>query len=541
MSKRWLVSIVANVMLLGSTDAAPVQGGMLNVPVINTGFTENYNPFINQDVLVGTMFEPLLVFNTLTNRTQYRLIESAQYANDLKSLTLRLRNNLRWSDGRLLTAEDIVFSYQFIKAFPEFDTNFIWSSGKLVDIKAIDRQTVVFTLSEPDSTFLWIIADYHIVPKHVWQNVKDVVNFTNSNPVGSGPMTTVELVENTQLRLCRNPFYYLLGRPFIDCVNFKSYPDEIQATAALLAGEIDWSAHYVSDVEYRFSSRADTNHFWYPANQAVNLYLNSSKAPLRDLAVRQALSMALNREEMVNIVLSGHALVNPNLGGLAQFYQHFVDETVHKQYGGIAKYNRRQAKKLLDQAGVYDRDGDGYRENKDGSALQLEIEVVNFWTDWIRIAQVMVQYFADIGINTKLKQLDWGEYTQNLATGSYSMAISWSKAAYNPIFTFQDFYPNSLAGIGYHTSYGIDIHQPNAHIAAFENTNDPEQQQEIIDKLQHFTAQHLPFIPLFSNPTWFQYSSKTLAGWPSKDNPYIQPVWQHGGSRVIILNNLYLK
>ncbi|EOZ5528523.1 ABC transporter substrate-binding protein, partial [Vibrio metschnikovii] len=78
-------------------------------------------------------------------------------------------------------------------------------------------------------------------------------------------------------------------------------------------------------------------------------------------------------------------------------------------------------------------------------------------------------------------------------------------------------------------------------IDSFGKTGDADKQREILSQLQKYTAENIPFIPLFSNPTWFQYSTAKIVGWPNAENPYVQPVWYDGGKRVLILNNLHLK
>ncbi|MEF1245403.1 ABC transporter substrate-binding protein, partial [Vibrio campbellii] len=170
MHKKTLLATFAASMMLATTAQADTikQGGTLTVPIINTGFVENFNPYTTKDTLHGIMFEPLFVLNNMTGETHYRLAESVEYSDDLKTITLKLRDGLEWSDGAPLTAEDVVFSFELTKKAPAFDVKAIWPTGNLTSITATDKQTVVFNLAEPDSTFLWSIGAYHIVPKHTW-------------------------------------------------------------------------------------------------------------------------------------------------------------------------------------------------------------------------------------------------------------------------------------------------------------------------------------------------------------------------------------
>ncbi|AYO12712.1 ABC transporter substrate-binding protein [Vibrio campbellii] len=544
MHKKTLLATFAASMMLATTAQADTikQGGTLTVPIINTGFVENFNPYTTKDTLHGIMFEPLFVLNNMTGETHYRLAESVEYSDDLKTITLKLRDGLEWSDGAPLTAEDVVFSFELTKKAPAFDVKAIWPTGNLTSITATDKQTVVFNLAEPDSTFLWSIGAYHIVPKHTWSKVTDYTTFTNPNPVGSGPMTTVKYVKPQQMELCRNPHYYLENRPYLDCVNFRSYNDNSQIQPALIKGEIDWGSNFIADVESTFVGQdKENNHFWYPANDAIHLYVNTKKAPFDDLRVRQALSMSLDREAIVDIAAYGYPTVNYNVGGIAELYKKHIDEDVNKKFGHLTQYDAKKAQSLLDEAGIVDRNGDGFRDNADGSTVEFDIEVVNGWTDWIQVVQMVTEYFADVGIKANVKTVDWAVYDKNLKDSAFTMSINWSMVSDNPILAFQEYYHTSRVGKGFHAGHGVHSPEIDKLIDSFGKIGDAEKQEAIISELQEFTAENMPFIPLFSNPTWFQYSTKNIVGWPSEKDPYIQPVWYDGGKRVIILNNLHLK
>jgi peptide/nickel transport system substrate-binding protein len=453
-----------------------------------------------------------------------------------------MRDNLKWSDGTPLTAEDVAFSFLLTKDVPAFDQKGIWSGKNLKSITTPDEKTVVFELNEADSTFAWNLERYHIVPKHIWSKVDDLTTFTNPNPVGSGPMTEVKFLKPQQMELCRNPNYYLEGRPYLDCVNFRSYNDNSQIQPALIKGEIDWGSNFIADVEATFVEKDKANnHFWYPANDAIHLYVNTKKAPFDDLRVRQALSMALDRETIVDIAAYGYPTVNYNVGGIAELYKSHIDQGVNKKYGNLTQYDAEKAKALLDEAGLVDKNGDGYRDNLDGSDISFDIEVVNGWTDWIQVVQMVTEYFDEVGIKANVKTVDWAVYDKNLKESNYTMSINWSLVATHPILAYQEYFSTSRIGKTWHAGHGVNSPEIDKLIDTFGKIGDPQKQEAIISELQEYTAENMPFIPLFSNATWFQYSTKKVVGWPSEKDPYVQPVWYDGGKRVIILNNLHLK
>jgi peptide/nickel transport system substrate-binding protein len=542
-NKTLLASLLCGAMFATAAQAAEIkQGGTLTVPVINTGFVENFNPYTSGDLMHGTMFEPLVVFNNMTGKADYRLAKNIGYSDDLKTITIELRDGLKWSDGTALTAEDVAFSFLLTKEAPAFDAKGIWSGKNLKDIKVVDDSTLTFELNEADSTFAWNLASYHIVPKHIWSKVEDLTTYTNPNPVGSGPMTAVKYVKPQQMQLCRNDNYYLEGRPYLDCVTYRSYNDNSQIQPALIKGEIDWGSNFIADIESTYvAADPEHNHFWYPANDAIHLYVNTKEAPFDDLRVRQALSMALDREAIVDIAAYGYPTANFNAGGIGELYETSINKDVSKKYSDLTAYNPEKAKALLDQAGIVDKNGDGFRDGKDGETVEFDIEVVNGWTDWIQVVQMATEFFEEVGIKANVKTVDWAVYDKNLKESGYKMSINWSMVATNPILAYQEYFHTSRIGKTWHAGHGVNSPETDALIDSFGKTGDAAKQQQILDELQEYTAQNLPFIPLFSNATWFQYNTKKIAGWPSEENPYVQPVWYDGGKRVIILNNLHLK
>lgn len=541
--KTLLATIAASVLLSTAAQADNIkQGGTLTVPIVNTGFVENFNPYTTKDLYHGVMFEPLMVFNNMTGETDFRLAESYAYSDDLRTITLKLRQGLKWSDDSPLTADDVVYSFMLTKDAPAFDQKGIWSGKNLQTITATDATTVVFKLEKADSTFAWNLERYHIVPKHIWSKVDDLTTFTNPNPVGSGPMTVVKYLKPQQMELCRNPNYYLENRPYLDCVNFRSYNDNSQIQPALIKGEIDWGSNFIADVESTFVAQDKANnHFWYPANDAIHLYVNTKQKPFDDLRVRQALSMALDREAIVDIAAYGYPTANYNPGGIAELYKTHIDEGVNKQYGYLTQYDADKANTLLDEAGLVDKNGDGYRDNVDGSDISFDIEVVNGWTDWIQVVQMVTEYFDEVGIKANVKTVDWAVYDKNLKESNYTMSINWSLVATNPILAYQEYFSTSRIGKTWHAGHGVNSPEIDKLIDSFGKIGNVQEQEAVISELQEYTAQNMPFIPLFSNPTWFQYSTKKVVGWPNEKDPYVQPVWYDGGKRVIILNNLHLK
>ena len=251
--------------------------------------------------------------------------------------------------------------------------------------------------------------------------------------------------------------------------------------------------------------------------------------------------MALDRDAIVDIAAYGYPTANFNAGGIAELYENYIDKDVTEKYKDLTTYNPEKAMKMLDDAGYKDTDGDGIREGKDGKDIVFDINVVNGWTDWIQVVQMVTEYYDEIGIKANVKTVDWSIYDSALKNSEYTMSINWSMVATNPIMAYQAYFSTSQIGKSWHAGHGVHSPEIDALIDSFGLTNDKQKQQEILDKLQVFTAENMPFIPLFSNATWFQYSTAKFVGWPSEKDPYVQPSFYDGGNRNLIINNLHLK
>ena len=546
---RILVGFLSSLMLASSAVKAEdrKKGGTVTGPVITNTLIENFNPFTQQagaNPSRGFIYEPMLFQNTLRNKIEYRLAESHKFSDDLKSVTFTLREGLKWSDGKPLTSDDVVFSHELAKKNAKIDVYTLWQGEKpkLSGIEAIDARNVKFTLTEPDSSAHGVIAAHYIVPKHTWSKAEDPVQFKNLKPVGSGPLTEIKDFKPQQMIVCRNPNYWDAGKPHVDCLKLKQFKGNDQVQTALMRGEIDWGSNFIPDVEKTFVAKdPENNHFWYPAGPTVSIFLNTKRKPMDNLAFRQAFSMALNRPEIVDLATYGYASENPHITGIGNFFREWYDEDVNAKYDYLNKYDTEKAKKLLDEAGYKDTDGDGLRENPDGSEAKIEIMVVNGWTDWVQTVQMTTEYLKEVGINARTRTVEIGQLIDNFKKADYDAGILWGDIGSTPHTFYQNVLHSKGKGVALQANHGIYSDEMDSLLDEFTRTTDSARQREISAKLQSFVAENLMLIPVFSNPEWYQYSTKRFGGWPTKDNPYINPRFYDDGSRALMINSLYQK
>ncbi|MFN3278093.1 MAG: ABC transporter substrate-binding protein [Paracoccus hibiscisoli] len=449
-----------------------------------------------------------------------------------------------WSDGAVLDAEDVAFSLTLGRDDPALDKTGRWADGLITGVEVIDPLTLRIDLSRPDTTLEWYLEQAHIVPEHIWRDVEDKITFQNATPVGSGPITEVQGVQGNQIEVCRNPHYDKAaeGLPYLDCIRFRQYSDNSQIQPALMAGEIDWGANFIADIDRTYVARDPDNHrYWYPPNDLINLYVNTTIAPFDELRVRRAMSMALDREMIVDLAGYGYPTVATRATGLGDYFEAWFNDAIDAQFSQYVTYDPDAANALLDEAGLLDINGDGRRQLPDGTPVAFGIQVVSGWTDWVQTAQMITANLADVGITATARPVDWSLYDAALKQGSYQASMSWSLAAADPIQTYNDYFHPDRVGQSWHAGHGMAAPELGALIYDYGQTTDEAARRAILDRLMTFTCENMSFIPLFSNPTWYQYNTSRIGGWPTAEDGDVQPVFYSIGRKLIVFERLYQK
>ena len=544
---RLVIILLAGTAWIATQGYAKEPGGTVTGPVITTSLLKNFNPYTQVESISpsrGFMYEPLLFHNIRQNKTEFRLATAFEYSDDLTSITYTLREGVKWSDGKPFTAADVVFSHQLAQKNLQLDVFALWhsSSARLKSVELIDEHKVRFNLSQPDSTIYRLIPQHYVVPKHIWASIADPVSFKNEEPVGSGPLTVVKNFKPQQMIICRNPHYWETGKPIIDCIKLRQFQNNDQVQAALIRNEIDWGSNFIADIEKTYVDRDhENNHFWYPPGAPVSIHLNTAQKPFDDLSFRQAFSYAINRPEIIDFATYGYASLNPHITGIGDYFKAWYDDAINQKYDHLNQFNPDKAKALLDVAGYKDANGDGFRENLDGTALKFEIMVVNGWSDWVQSVQMVVDYLKDIGIEGRTRTVELGQFVDNFKKQQFQAGMLWGDVGPTPYAFYKTLLDSSLKDKVLQANHGFNSPEIDDLLGEFTRTNDEIRQRQIINQMQEFVAENLMIIPIFSNPLWYQYNTSRFQGWPTAENPFINPSFYEAGSRVVLINNLHLK
>ena len=353
--------------------------------------------------------------------------ENGGISEDGRTITLKLRDDIVWSDGTPITSADFKFTYDMEMA----DGNAVASRSPydlLESLETPDDRTVVATFSQPYAPWLSSLfagsAGISIVPAHILQPVFDSegtidnADWNKAPTVGCGPFVFDEWQSGSFARFVANDNFWL-GRPKLDELFFRFVPDDASMIAALVAGDGDVGTFFAySDLPQLedagitiMNSFSGYNEGWY-----INMHPEKGNPALKDVKVRQALAYAFNREKLVQDLLLGRTDV------AATDYDRspWVDPSITPY-----PYDPEKAKSLLAEAGWTDTNGDG-TVDKDGVEL-----VLKYGTTSREVRQntqaVAQQDLAAVGIGTDLQSFDadlfFSSYAEDGPSANFSLDI----------------------------------------------------------------------------------------------------------------------
>lgn len=344
-------------------------------------FDENNNPI------------PLLV-------TELPSQENGGISEDGTTITLKLRDDINWSDGAPITADDFVFTYE-MWVDPNNIVQSTYPYDQIASVTAPDDKTVVVTFAAPFAP--WLASLWHgLLPAHILRPVYeaegtlDQAEWNLAPTVGAGPYVFAEWESGSFARFVRNENYYE-DRPKIDEIFIRFVPDDASQVAALQAGDGDLGT-FIAYADVPALEAAGIRMVTQPSgfNEGWFFYLGEDGHPaLKDVRVRQAIALAFDRFTLNQDLLLGLTKPPTTLWDNMPY----VDPSLEPW-----PYDPERARALLDEAGWVDSNGDGVRD-KDGVELVLThgTTIREVRQDAQAVAQ---QQLAEVGIRLELQSLD---------------------------------------------------------------------------------------------------------------------------------------
>ncbi len=477
----------------------------------------NFNPLVPTSARWPTsagVYEPLYIFNQATGEWVPWLATDSSWSEDATELSFEIRQGVRWSDGQPFSAQDVAFTFNMMKSVPGADLGGVW--GFLESVEARDTR-VIFTFQRPYVSGLQAISQQAILPEHIWSAIEFPLLEQNPDPVGTGPFTEVSTFRGQVFQLDKNPYYWQeLG---VEALRFPALSSNDQASIALIRGELDWAGIFVPAVERTYLARDENYQAWFPTQGGtIFLYANTQVEPLNNPKVREALSLAINRERLVEVAMYNYTTpTRPT--ALSDGYRDWEDGRLK----GWTHYDAQRAGELLDQAGLT-KGRDGMRTQPDGSELTLSITSPAGWSDWVRAVQVIAGDLRSIGLDVQVKGYDFSAWYERVGRGDFELSLGWSEQGPSPVPMYKALMdPAAVEPVGeasfrnWHR-YGSEKAAP--LFAAFDATPDPVEQARIVGELQEIFVDEVPAIPLFPAPAWGEANHTHITGFPSAKDPY---------------------
>lgn len=522
----------------GATSAAASTGGGNSDAILTVGcgqastWTRNFNPFaapaaIRFPTLYG-VYEPLMIYNSAKGELVPWLADKYILGTDSKSITFTLHDGVKWSDGQPFTASDVAYTFNLLKNTSGLSgtalTAMRGTNAYVDSVTAPDAKTVTFTFKQPFSPAIYDISSQVIVPEHVWKDVNDPVKFTNENPVGTGPFTQVSNFQAQTYTIEKNPNYWQPGKPAFKGIRCPAFASNDQANLQLADGVVDWAAGGFPNIDSAYVAKdPSTRGYWFATTGGiVSLTVNTTKKPFDDVNVRKAISMGINRDQIVKIAVFGYVKPADVTGVADGFPQLKVADP--SKLGDWTSYNVAKANQMLDAAGLK-KGGDGIRTLADGTKMSLKINVSAGFAVHVSAAQIIVQNLKAIGIDAQLQQLDVAGWLDRLQKGNFDLSMALPSgtnfyAAYRTMMSEAASAPVGSDALG--GNYGRYVSKKGDQLLSqFATTSDPAQQKQFAEQIQQAFAEEAPLIPLYLSPLWYEYNTTRFTGFPTKDNPYV--------------------
>ncbi|WP_431282533.1 ABC transporter substrate-binding protein [Humitalea sp. 24SJ18S-53] len=469
---------------------APVSGGVLTAVISPepTLLTTALTTALVTTVVAPKIFDGLFVYDW-DFKPQPALATAMEVAPDGKTVTIKLREGVRWHDGRPFSSADVAFTVTEVwkKLHPRLRA----LMANVTEVETPDALTVVMRLSKPSPAMLIDLMGYEagVLPKHLYEGTDIPSNPHNLRPVGTGPFKFVEWRRGEAIILEKNADYWDAGKPYLDRIVFRVIPDGAGRSAALERGEVllgPYNPVPLNDVaRLRALPTMEVESKGYEhANDTQWLEFNLSNEYLKNVKVRQAISRALDRSFIARNIWFG--LAEPAVSPVPRNARAFFTDDVPSQAFSIAAANT-----LLDEA--------GYPRAAGNMRFKLTISWGNYSDGNQRFAEYLRQTLRRIGIDADIRNTDYATWLREIWTErAFDMNIFYASATADPTIGLQRFWYSGAyqRGVPFTNASGYNNPAMDQILMDAAVEPDPARRRAMFVEFQKLAMTDLPILPI---------------------------------------------
>jgi peptide/nickel transport system substrate-binding protein len=453
------------------------------------GDARRLNPVIANDSASGEINDQ--VFNGLVKYDKnIRLIgDLAQrwtVSHQGKTITFYLRKGVKWHDGAEFTAEDCLFTYRKL-VDPNVVTPYSSSYMDVLKAEAVGKYIFRVTYKEPFSPALesWSMG---IIPKHILAGRDINTDSFSRNPIGTGPYKFKEWIAGQKIVLVANDDYFE-GRPHIDQFIYRIIPDSATMFQELLSGGVDMMGlnplQYLRKSESR-RIKENYHKYRYPSNGYTFMAYNLKNPLFSEIRVRQALSYAINRQNIIDGIVLG--LGRPCTGPFS--YVSWAYNPNARSYA----YDPERARRMLADAGWKASDAGGILE-KNNRPFRFTIMTNQGNNERIRTAEIIQQNMKAVGIEVNIRVMEWQAFLEQIDKRSFdAIILGWNMSRDPDLY---DIWHSSKTKKGEYNFIGYKNAEVDRLLVEGRRTFDMEKRKKIYYRIHAILAEEQPYAFLY--------------------------------------------
>ncbi|MDB5712962.1 MAG: hypothetical protein JWO15_359 [Sphingomonadales bacterium] len=509
LSRRRLLKLGSAVAILPLLQACGAkQGGgntlVVGLPSEPTSLTSSFSSAGAAAWVSPKIFDGLLGYSN-DLKPQPRLARAWDFSKDNRSLTLHLRTDVKWHDGKDFTSADVAHSA--LEIWRKYHSRGRMTYADLVAVDTPDPWTAVLRFSRPAPYVISALASHEsqVVPRHLYAGRDVLTNPVNMAPVGNGPFRFAEWKQGQYIRLERNPEYWDKGNaPKLDGIIFRTLGDGAAQAAALETGEIHLTQSISPGDRDRVAKlptiTVDSRSFGLVSG-GNGIEFNLDLPKLRDVRVRRAVAHAVDKQFILKNILGGDGVIDT--GPISSIYKQFHTDDVP-----LYPFDPQRAVALLEEAGL--------KPDFNGVRLRFTLQATPGDDTSAKLAEYVRGALAKVGISAELKNQDFATFVKRVYTDrDFEVIIAGGQMGPDPVIGTQRFYwsKSFKPGVAFSNGSHYDSPQVDRALESAQAEPDPEKRRAFYADFQRLAQTDLPRIPLYTSGRSI-FASKRLSSLP---------------------------